>query len=218
MIERGIIVGGEVQPGTEEVIRDSQFFWTPADSNDVRLRHGMIVDQSVYHWTGGRCHTGPQALERVYKSIEARERGDGSDMAVSIHLIVSWDGLIFQTMDLTHAAIHVGDRSVYRRSVGTEFTWPGTIVQARTLGIDPGEPVVGSARGRRVSCMAPSSEMLDAARRLASMLTSIVHPAIKIPRKLATNYRSPGFLEHRDVPSKLNKIDAAGLLVRALGF
>lgn len=221
---RGLVIGGAVVPGTEWIRRDPRAWWAPADSNDVRPRDGHRVTLALGHWGGGRHLVGEDAALAMYRAIEGRVRGDGSDMAVSCGLVIAWDGGTWQTADLLDATIHVGDRRTYLRSVGIETAWCGTVAQARKLGIAVGATVTGEARGARVQCVAPSAELVASWRRLIDTLTRIEHPAVAIPRVAAPYVERPrrgpeaGVCEHRDVPSALEKIDAAGLLAGALGW
>lgn len=217
-ISRGLLLDGDIVPGTDFVVRDSEAWWSVrTDPNDMRRRQGTRVDTHVAHWSAGHCLTGPDALRRLYRNIEARRKADKTDMSVSCGFGITWDGQVGQYCDLAEASIHVGDRRTYRRSAGTEVTWPGTVEWAEKLGIDPGTPVWGEARGRRVLCMAPNTDVLDAWRQLADALARIVHPFVGIPRQVVRT-PGPGFCEHRDVPSPKGKIDACGLLVNALGW
>lgn len=223
-IERGIVIGGVVQPRTEFVRRDSRAWWAPADSNDVRPRGGNVVTLGLGHWTGGHHRTGEGAGPAIVRAIEARTRADGSDMAVSCGFVISWDGLVWQTADMLDATIHVGDRRTYLRSVGIECAWAGTVENARRLGIAVGATVSGMARGQAIQCVAPSAELVAGWRALCNALTAIQHPAVAIPRRVVPYVADPkrgpdrGICEHRDVPSTLRKVDAAGLLVGALGW
>lgn len=213
-IERGILVNGAVLPGTERVIRDPAAWWT-AGERGTRPRGGRRADRLVGHWTGGHPRSGPTAGPRVVAAMRARKRPDGSPLDVGVHFVIGWDGLIWQTADLGAATVHVGHRAVNRRSVGVECCWPGTVTQAERLGVDVEHVAPGQARGQRIRCMAPSPEMLDAWRWLYDALTRAQHPALAIPRQRGSMER-PGAMEHADVPG--TKVDAAGLLVGALGL
>lgn len=224
MIERGIVLGGQVVPGTDFVKREARCFWTPADSNDVRKRDGAKVDTIIAHWTGGHLKSGDGAGFAIYKAIEKRLRGDGSDMAVSCHFIIAADGGTWQTCDLLDATIHVGDRATYKRSVGVEVASPGTPEWAEKIGIDPAVlaargivTVKGEARGRTFDCLSFTKEAIGAWRALVDVLTKIETPAVSIPRRIVRT-AGPGIAEHRDVRSTLEKVDAGGLLVGALDY
>ncbi len=213
MIERGIIVGDTVLPGTERVIRDSDAWW--ANPPDVYPRKGYRIDRIVGHWTGGHARTGPNAGRKLYQAMAMRKREDGSPMDVSIHFGIAFDGLIFQMANLDDACIHVA-RKINLRSVGVECMWPGTMRQAARLGMPAAHAVVGHARGQRVECYPPSDELLEAWRWLVCALTHAQHPLLAIPYQRGGMER-PGVMEHMDVPGS-TKVDAAGLLVGAIGW
>ena len=213
-MERGILVNGDVLPGTERAMRDPDAWWQ-AGERGTRLRGGLPADRLVGHWTAGHPRTGPTAGPRVVAAMRSRKRPDGSPLDVGIHFVLGWDGLIWQTADLGIATTHVGHRAINRRSVGVECCWPGTVTQAERLGVEVEHAAVGIARGQRVRCLAPSAELLDAWRWLWDALTQARHPAIAIPRQRGSLERG-GAMEHCDVPG--TKVDAAGLLVGALGL
>lgn len=214
-VDRGILIGADVLPGTERVIRDSTAWWDAGD-NGTRPRKGHRADRLLGHWTAGHARTGPTAGPKVVRAMKARERADGSPLDVGIHFVISWDGLIWQTCDLALATTHVGHRPTILTSIGVECCWPGTMTQARKLGLPDPIPVMGSARGGAVKACAPSDDLIEAWRWLATALTSADHPALAIPRARGSATK-PGILEHMDVPGS-TKIDAAGLLVGALGL
>lgn len=216
MIAHGIVVNGDVLPGTERVIRDSDAWWE-AGALGTRPRGGRKASWLVLHWTGGRPRTGPLAGPKVVRAMKARKRKDGSPMDVGIHFVVSFDGIIWQTADLGIGTVHVGHRAINAGSVGVECCWPGTAKQAAKLGVELSGwgTEVGTARGQRVHCMRPSAELVDAVRWLYDALTMASHHALEIPRKRGRVDRH-GVMEHCDVPGG-TKVDAAGLLVAALG-
>jgi hypothetical protein len=213
-IEHGIIIGDHILPGTERVIRDSAAWWSEP-STDVYPRKGYRIDRLVGHWTGGHARTGPNAGRKLYQSMSGRKRDDGTPMDVSVHFGVSWDGLIWQMADLQSACIHV-TRPINLRSIGVECMWPGTVTQAAKLGMADAVPIKGFARGGAVKACAPSADLLDAWRWLSDALTLAAHPLLTIPRQRGSMDR-PGVLEHCDVDPG-TKLDAAGLLVGALGW
>lgn len=215
-IEHGIVVGGTVLPGTERVIRDPDAWWAEP-SDDIYPRKGYRIDRIVGHWTAGNAHTGPNAGRKLYRAMVARKREDGEPMDVSVHFGISWDGLVFQLANLDNATIHVA-RKVNLRSVGVECMWPGTMRQAAKVGMPAAHAVIGQARGQRIEVYPPSDELIASWRWLAETLASAQHPMLTIPRKRGSMDR-PGVLEHCDIEGpKQTKVDAAGLLIGALGW
>lgn len=215
-VERGILVGGEVLPNTERVIRDSEAWWAEP-SDDVYPRKGYRVDRIVGHWTAGHARTGPTAGRKLYQAMASRKRDDGEPMDVSVHFGISWDGMIWQLADLSSACIHV-KRRVNLGSIGVENMWPGTMRQAAKLGMPAAHAVIGTARGQRIECYPPSDEMIEAWRWVVHTLTHAQHPLLAIPYQRGGMERA-GVLEHCDITGpKQTKVDAAGLLVGALGW
>lgn len=223
MIERGIIIGDHVLPGTERVIRDPDAMWREP-SDDIYPRKGYRVDRIVGHWTAGHARTGPNAGRLLYEAMLARRKDSNGDgkltpadelMDVSAHFGVSWDGLIWQLADLSSATIHVA-RKINLRSVGVECMWPGTMRQATKLGMPPAHAVIGHARGQRIECYPPSDELLEAWGWLVGALVRAKHPLLSIPMQRGGMDRA-GILEHMDVTGS-TKIDAAGLLLAHVGL
>lgn len=228
-VARGAIFGGVVLPGTEFVLRDPAAWWAwdvPEDRVDLRRRPGPIRVLGG-HWTGGHARTGPNAGRKVVAAMKARRKDDDGDgvidaddplMDVSVHFVVGWDGIVFQTADLLYGTVHMG-RGVNSVSVGVETCWPGTAKQARKLGVD-GRTERRRFGTRSVECLRPSDELLEGWRRLAAALSSDeVRRAslgvIAIDKVLGTT-RPPksGACEHWQAPSTKN--DAAGYLLDAL--
>jgi hypothetical protein len=217
MISHGIIIGTETLPGTERVVRDSSAWW---DSGDLgtRPRKGHRASLIVGHWTAGHARTGPGTGAKVVRAMKARKRGDGTPMDVGVHFVIGWDGLVFQTADLALATTHVGHRPTILASIGVECCWPGTMTQADKLGMPAAAPARGVARGAAVKAYPPSDELVEAWRWLVGALTTARHPLLAVPRASGSCVpQRPGIVEHRDVPGS-TKIDAAGLLVGALGL
>lgn len=223
-VERGIVCRGQVIPGTERVIRDSAAWWTRG--RETRPRRWPI-DLLVGHWTAGRPRAGPSSGLAVWRAMEGRTGDGGRDLSVSVHLIVGWDGLIWQTLDLAEAAVHVGHRPTIARSIGVETCWPGTASQAARLGAD-GIAEARRVGGQRVRCMRPSDELLEAWRWLGETLAGPAARAhgIEIPRRAAPADRRltaaelaahRGACEHLHIPGT-TKVDAGGYLVEALGW
>lgn len=225
MTSRGIVVGGRVLEGTERVLRDPAAEWRRG--KDTRPRQWPIT-ALVGHWTGGHHRTGPGAGRAVWKAMDSRKNADGSDMSVSVHFVVSWDGLIWQTLDLAEAAIHVGDRNINARSIGVECCWAGTAKQAARLGAVDVFVERRIVNCSSISCIRPSDEIIDAWRWLCEVLTSPSAKSlgIDIPRTCAPMGRQfsrpemrafRGVCEHFHVTGT-TKVDAAGYLVEALGW
>jgi hypothetical protein len=214
-VEHGILIGSDVLPGTERVVRDSDAWWQHGEVG-TRPRQGHRVDRLVGHWTAGHPRTGPTAGPRVVRAMKARKRPDGSRMDVGIHCVISWDGIIWQTADLAQGTVHVGNRTMNARSIGVECCWPGTVEQARKLGVEVEHVAIGQAHGKRIRCLPPSDELLAAWAWLARALTDARHPLMALPMKRGS-MSAAGVLEHCDV-TPTTKIDAAGLLVDALGL
>lgn len=221
---RGIIHGGRVLSARfDRVLRDPSAMW--AKGRETRPRK-LPVDLHVSHWTAGPAREGLDAGRRLFDAMEARKGESGNDLTVSINFSVTWDGVIFQHLDTrTCAAVHVGRRDVYERSLGTEFMWAGSSKQARKLGYEHA-PELRVWDGRRVECMPPSAAMLEAGRWLFDALASLgeeTEGEINIPRIAAPRRRLSvremrafkGFAEHGTMPGS-TKIDAAGYMLDAL--
>lgn len=219
-IESGIVLDGEILPGTEWVVRDSRAWWTRGERGTrPRVDAPSLL---VGHWTAGRPHEGPDAARHVVRAVKSRKRSDGTPLDVAVHFVVSADGLVTQTCDLAIATVHVGSRDVNRRSIGVEVCHPGTEALALALG---GAPVVVRRRvvGRVYRLAAFAESALVAYARLADALSWHV----PIPRRVRADTdrmeprelrRYHGALEHLHVHGT-SKIDAGGLLCEALaGF
>jgi hypothetical protein len=94
------------------------------------------VRRCVWHWTAGGTRTGADAATRVVRAMKARTKPDGSPLSVGIHFVVSWDGIVTQSADLSTGTHHAGNMN--DGSIGVELTWPGTEGQARALRVDGG--------------------------------------------------------------------------------
>jgi len=210
----GIVIGTDILPDTDRVRVDDSAWWT-AGERGTRPRKGHRVERLVGHWTAGRPLTGDGAGPLVVRRMKARKRSDGSPLEVGVHFVISWDGVIWQTADLAQATVHVGHRKTILTSIGVECCWPGTMTQASRLGMVEARPVMGAARGGTVKACAPSPELLSAWHWLAHVLATASHPLLAIPRRRGSTSRH-GAMEHCDCPG--TKIDAAGLLVGALGW
>jgi hypothetical protein len=223
----GLVVAGQVIPGTSFVLRDSRAWWMPRERG-TRLRAGP-VSLLVGHWTAGRPHVGPDAARRVVAAMKARKRDDGSPLDVGIHFVVSADGLVFQTADLATATVHVGSRDINRRGIGVECCWPGTLTQALRFGLAARE-VRRRVAGSSIDMMEPPERMVAAWVQLADALASLPPSSgVAIPRQVpgdGTGLRSTrlsvsqarkwrGAMEHFQVPGT-TKIDAGTLLLESL--
>jgi hypothetical protein len=221
-LPRGIIHGGRVlSTRFDRVLRDPAAMW--AKGRETRPRK-LPVDLHVSHWTAGPAREGLDAGRRLFDAMEARKGQDGErDLTVSVNFSVSWDGLIFQHLDLrTCAAVHVGRRDVIERSIGTEFSWPGLSKLALKLGYEH-TPELRTWGSRRVECMPPSAAMLEAARWLFDALASLGEETdgeVCIPRIAAPRERLSvremrafrGFAEHGSMPGS-TKVDAMGYML-----
>jgi N-acetylmuramoyl-L-alanine amidase len=218
---RGIIHGGRVlSTRFDRVLRDPAAMW--AKGRETRPRR-LPVDLHVSHWTAGPAREGLDAGRRLFDAMEARKGEGGNDLTVSINFSVSWDGHVFQHLDLrTCAAVHVGRRDVYSRSLGTEFMWPGSTQQAKKLGYEH-TPELRTWGGQRVECMPPSAAMLEAARWLFDAMCDLGEATdgeIDIPRIAAPRRRLSvaemrvfkGFGEHGSMPGS-TKVDAMGYML-----
>jgi hypothetical protein len=218
---RGIIHGGRVlSTRFDRVLRDPSAMWQKG--RETRPRK-LPVDLHVSHWTAGPAREGLDAGARLFRAMEFRKTLSGQDLTVSINFSVSWDGLIFQHLDLrTCAAVHVGRRDVYERSLGTEFMWPGSTQQAKKLGYER-TPELRTWGSQRVECMPPSAAMMEAARWLFDALASLGEETdgeVCIPRIAAPRERLSvsemrafkGFAEHGSMPGS-TKVDAMGYML-----
>ena len=224
MIERGIVIGGRVLPGTDRVLRDSDAWWIAG--RETRPRAGATIDLIVGHWTAGPPREGPAAGRSLYRAMESRRSADGSrDLSVSVHFGIAWDGGIWQYLDLAHGAVHVGHRPTIRRSIGVETMSPGTARMAARLGVE-GRVISRRVDGHRIECLEPSDALLEAWRWLADVLSRADDDRLDIPRQCAPSdrrlsvselARARGAIEHMSLPGS-TKIDSCGLLLDALGW
>lgn len=219
---RGIIHGGRVLSARfDRVMRDPSAMWSRG--RETRPRK-LPVNLHISHWTAGPAREGLTAGRKLFDAMEARKGQDGQrDLTVSINFSVSWDGVIFQHLDLrTCAAVHVGRRDVYERSLGTEFMWPGSTQQARKLGYEH-TPELRMWGSQRIECMPPSEAMMEAARWLFDAMCDLGEETdgeINIPRIAAPRRRLSvaemrafrGFGEHGSMPGS-TKIDCAGYML-----
>jgi hypothetical protein len=230
-VSRGLVIAGEVIPGTERVLRDSSAWLEPGDRG-TRQR-AATVDVLVGHWTGGEAGAGNYDDDgpRVLRGMQARKRPDGSPMDVGIPFVIgacAEDAAIaqvWQTADpgLT-ACVHVGDRPLNRRSVGVEIVSPGLPGPLDVRGRPrTAVPLLGRVR----TVLRFYDGQLRAWVWLAETLAALDGRAgITIPRRVPSYGASARFgrvaarrwaggMEHLHVPTT-TKVDAAGLLVDAL--
>jgi len=220
-VERGIVYGGRVLPGTDFVLREPGAWWRAGERGTFRMR--QPVRRCVWHWTAGGTRTGADAATRVVRAMKARTKPDGSPLSVGIHFVVSWDGIVTQSADLSTGTHHAGNMN--DGSIGVELTWPGTEGQARALRVDGGHILPRRTAQGRIDVLAPSDALLDAALRLADALSPLDgHAQIAIPRVTrATTARMTtaqariyaGHCEHIHAPGS-RKIDCAGVICDAL--
>lgn len=218
MTPTGILLDGAPLPGSGWVVRDPRAWWERGERGTCERTAGSCV--LVGHWTGGRCHEGPDAARRVVRAMKARRRPDGSLMSVGVHFVISWDGIVTQTADLGIGTIHVS-RDWNRRGIGVEVCWPGTERQARALGYHGGGVLPRRVAGHGVRVYEPSDAAIAAWVRLAETLAAALPD---LPRELAPADRRMtrpearrfrGAAEHFSAPHT-EKVDAGGLLLGAL--
>lgn len=135
-IERGLLINGEVVPGTEFIIRDSNAWWdwdNPKDRHDLVKRAGTDIDLLVGHWTAGTAgddevtDDGPTVVRRMKARKSKKYENEPLKCAVEFVIAANDDpdddgeAPIWQCMDLGKTAgIHVGNRGICRRAVGVE--------------------------------------------------------------------------------------------------
>ena len=227
MIERGLLVGGEIVAGTEWVLRDPACWWPPGHHSTRPRAPDQVTDLLVGHWTAGHISHEDEAGPRTYRAMLARRstRRPGQPLDVAVQLVIGWGGSVWQLADLTTACVHVGDRGVIARSIGVECRWPGTRRQAEHLGIDGAWATV-RVGGQRLEVMLPSAELLASWVRVAEVIAELRgQHGIAVPRRVpagatkrwtsAEQRAWAGAQEHAHVPGS-TKIDAAGLLIGAL--
>lgn len=96
----------------------------------------------VWHWVGGPGLR-PEYPKNLADSI--RTYNPGSDAAASWHILIAKDGRVFQSVQLTRGAWHVGKpgrigaKPVKMGGVWNPLTWPGTLmsnINHATCGIE----------------------------------------------------------------------------------
>lgn len=226
MIARGLLLGDDVIPGTDRVLRDSDGWWDDASIRRETRPRSWPIARVVGHWTGGPAREGPGTAAKVKRAMDAR-RSDktGGDLSVSVHVVIGADGLVWQLADLAHGCVHVGDRSVIADSVGVEIAWPGTARQATKLGVVRRTERRAWGAERIDVCPMPDAA-LDAWRWLCERLAGAreaTHGRVDVPRLIAparpltkAELRGArGALEHASMPDT-TKRDCAGQLLGAL--
>jgi hypothetical protein len=238
-VERGLIVGGRVVPGTEgRVLRDSRAWWNAGDFG-TRPR-APSIDLLVGHWTGGEAGVTSYADDGpvVVANMRARtSKSTGRPLRVSITFVIGACGsadehaMIWQCLDPAEvAAIHVGRSDVNARSIGVELVSCGIPSPFDTRRRPTDDVVVN---GRLVRICSFYAGQLASFVWLADVLASARSHGIEIPRSVPIEAKSPiahprrrrftlaeqrrwrGAQEHLHVPGT-TKIDAAGELVTAL--
>lgn len=239
MLERGLIIGGRIVPGTEgRVHRDPRAWWSAGDFG-TRPR-ARTLDLLVGHWTGGEAGVTSYADDGpiVVASMRGRTaKATGEPLRVSIAFVVGAcapdDELapIWQCLDpATTAAVHVARGDVNARSVGVEIVSCGVPSPFDTRQ-RPTDDVVVNGRLTRICSF--YAGQLRSFVWLADVLASVRSHGIEIPRRVPVELESPiahprrrrfalreqrrwrGAQEHLHVP-RTTKIDAAGELVTAL--
>jgi hypothetical protein len=230
-IERGLVIAGRVIPGTEWCLRDSDAWFKPGTLG-TRERAAEI-NLFGGHWTAGEAGTGSYDDDgpRIYRTMRARLRPDGTKMDVGIAFVVGacsdidpfancWQladpGLI--------ATVHMSSRAINKRSIGCEVVsagLPGSFDYRKR----PQTTVY--LLGKKVTVLRFYPGQLASYVRLGETLAALDGTAgIRIPRQLpmsgtrrrmtlSESRRWKGGLEHFMCPGT-TKIDAAGMLNSSL--
>lgn len=227
----GLVIAGELVPGTDWIRRDPSAWWARGDRGTRRRE--PRVDLLVGHWTGGEAtlrsydDDGPH----VVRAMKARKRRDGTPLKVGIHFVIGACeddapiAPVWQTADPGEVAtVHLGRGWLNARSIGVEVVSAG--MPGRTDVRDRPRlhvPLLGAIR----TVLAFYPGQLAAWVRLAETLAALDGRAgIAIPRHVpeplgsrrltvreARRWR--GAMEHLHAP-RTRKTDAGGLLVDAL--
>lgn len=233
VLMHGLVLRGDVLPGTSWCIRDKAAWWAPGERG-TRARAARI-DLLVGHWTGGEAGTATPDDDgpRVVAGMKARARPDGQPMSVAIHFVIGGAASrdepayapVWQCADpgIT-ACSHVGDAHLNGRSVGVEVVnaglpGPGNLRLRKQVRV----PLLG----RMQDVLAFSAPQLRSWVRLAEALAAAEGFAgVHIPRRVvpfgAARRLTPsesrsvqGAIEHIHAP-RSKKVDAGGLLLGAL--
>jgi hypothetical protein len=231
MIERGLVIAGEIVPGTDWILRDRAHFF-PAGQRGTRER-AEVIAASVGHWTGGEA--GAKRFDDdgpfVVNVMRNRRRPDGSLLNVGITFVIAacdentLYADVWQTLDPgVCSAVHIGKGWLNARTIGTEVVsagMPGRADARRRPRMKV--PLVG--RVREVLKFYPGQ--LRSWVRLNELLHGLNGRAgISIPRRvpafgasrrfsMAEARRWAGAMEHLHAPGT-TKMDAGGMLVDAL--
>lgn len=235
-IERGLMLGGLVVPGTDWIIRDSSAWWKPSDYGAKHRDPSTEINVLTGHWTAGeagarRADDDGPFIVRVMRNRPSNVYPPPAKMKVSITFVIGADGTVWQTMDpLTTVAIHVGDSRINARSVGVEVVNPGTgpmvaqrpraTVKLRMF------PSLKQPQGRIVKQRAFYPTQIASWVDLCETLTEHLPIPRQVPRAAGggleiERFTTPesrrwnGAMEHYHVPST-TKVDAGTQLMRAL--
>ncbi len=176
-IERGLVVGGRVLPGTEWCIRDASAWWK-AGERGTRKR-ARVRDLLCGHWTAGEASIarydddGPS----VVRSMRARANPEtGAPMHVGIELVIGACApddeyaRVWQTADPGETAtVHVAVGEVNARAIGCEVVSCG--VAAKIHPRRQRDVVERTIRGAPVACAAFFPGQLRSWVRLAEALS-----------------------------------------------
>lgn len=227
----GLIIAGELVPGTDWIRRDPSAWWRCGERGT--RRRADTIDLLVGHWTGGEAtlrsydDDGPH----VVRSMKGRKRADGRPLNVGIHFVIGAcdheDEIapVWQTADPGEVAtVHVGQGWINARSIGVEVVsagrpGPADVRSRPRLAV----PLLGKAE----TVLAFYPGQLRAWVRLAETLAALDgRGGICIPRHVPETLacrrftvpeakRWRGAMEHLHCPGT-TKRDAGGLLVEAL--
>lgn len=228
---RGLVIDGDVIPGTDWVLRDPRAWFTPG-ARGTRPR-AAFIDVLVGHATGGEAGVGSIQDDGpfVFDVLRSRVTASGRPLQCGIHFVIGAcaredaEALVWQTADpgMT-ATTHVGLGSVNRRSIGVETVsalFPGPLDRRQRPQVSV--PLLG--RIQRVLSFFPGQ--LRAWRRLAETLADLngrggISIPRQIPRELGARRLTRdgiaafrGAVEHLHMPGT-KKLDAGGLLVAEL--
>lgn len=244
--ERGLVVAGQLVPGTEWIRRDPERAWWRPGERGTRPR-ARVRDLVGFHWTAGeagvRDPDGPLGpldeydddAARVVAAMRARLRPDGSPMSVGIDFVIGacppdakWAPL-WQTIDIgLCAAVHMGRGEINARCPAAEIVSAG-------LPDKPGKPrrdlrnrpqITMPVYGRQLRQLAFYPGQIRTALALAELLASLDGLAgIRIPRRVPLGLtRAMGLPELRRYAGAIEhlhcppneKIDAGGQIVTVL--
>jgi hypothetical protein len=230
-VQHGMVIGGELIPGTEWCLRDSRAWWEPL-MRGTRQR-APLVDLLVGHATGGEASLASYDDDGpfVVRGMRARVRSDGSPLRVGIHFVIgacardAEHAKVWQTCDPgLIATTHVGLGAVNRRSIGVEIVsalFPGPLDHRKRSQLN------AHLLGKVVRVLAFERGQARSWVRLAEAIAGLDGLAgIAIPKRVPAQLAAhrftrralaaySGAMEHLHVPGT-KKSDAAGLLVAEL--